>query len=114
MNLEERSSRRALAAETERIEHGHENIRTKALEEVRKEIDSYRSVIVPTTMFKAKMEKIFAEFSATVNDLYAKINPALPVRASLEGYRMDVDLARKLVTERMGDLTLESSEKFEM
>jgi len=112
-NTEAASRRKIDAVETERIEHGHENIRKDAFAAVLREIDESRGVIVLSADAKREIAKIIADFAIAVLDLDAKQDLTLPVTASVEGYKKSLEAARKNASDRIRKMVSDSWEKYE-
>ncbi len=106
-------ARKLDAVETERIEHGHENIRKEAFAAVLREIDESRGVIVLSADAKREIAKMIADFAITVLDLDAKQDLTLPVKASVEGYKKSLEAARENASDRIRELVSDSWEKYE-
>lgn len=100
-------------AATERIEHGHENLRKEAFAAVLREIDESRGVIVFSAQARREMAKVVADFAMAVLDLDSKKDSTLPVKASVEGYKKSLEVARKKVSDRIRQIVSDSWEKWE-
>lgn len=102
-----------LSARTERIEIGHENVRKEGFADVMRQVDSYRSIIVLTADAKRRIAGVVAEFALAVMDLDAKIDPTVPAKASVDGYKRAMDVAGQRALARMSEIASDSWERFE-
>lgn len=99
--------------QSERMEIGHENIRKSAMADFLREIETYGGVIVPMPKLKLEVQKVVDDFKSAVAAEDARIDPTLPAKASLDGYKAALTRAKERAMVRMGEIVARSGELFE-